>query len=211
MIAIIDYGIGNLNSISNAFKALNSNAIVTSDPSLIQKAKAIVLPGVGAFADGMKNLRNMNIINILNEMVIYRKIPFLGICLGMQLLAELSYEYGETEGLGWIKGTIDKIKPLESGYKVPHIGWNDVYLKIDDFVLFRGLGKSSTFYFVHSYHFIPDKTEEMCIAGITHYSIDMVTMVQKSNIFGAQFHPEKSQGAGLTLLNNFINYVNSNG
>lgn len=211
MIAIIDYGIGNLTSISNAFKALNSNAVVTSESSVIQNAEAIVLPGVGAFADGMKNLYNLNLIGILDDMVIKRKIPFLGICLGMQLLAEISYEYGETGGLGWIKGKIDRIKPFEPGYKVPHIGWNDVCLKKDDFVLFRELGKSSTFYFVHSYHFIPDKTENKCIAGITNYSIELVTMVQKENIFGVQFHPEKSQGAGLTLLNNFINYIKTNG
>lgn len=211
MIAIIDYGIGNLTSISNAFKALNGNAVVTSDPDLILKADALVLPGVGAFADGMKNLHNMNLTGVLNDMVIKRKIPFLGICLGMQLLAEISYEYGETGGLGWIKGKIDKIKFVESVYKVPHIGWNDVHLKADDFVLFQGLGKSSTFYFVHSYYFIPDKSEEDCIAGITHYSTDMVTMVQKNHIFGVQFHPEKSQGAGLTLLNNFINYIKTNG
>ncbi len=206
MIAIVDYGMGNLRSISNAFEALGENVTITQKPSDLFKAKAIVVPGVGAFGDGMANLQASGFVKVLNEEVLVKCKPFLGVCLGMQFLGEQGLEHGTHKGLGWIKGTVRKIEPKDEKTKVPHIGWNDVNL-VKSSVIFEGLGQHPSFYFVHSYFL--DVQEKDVISSTCWHGEPIVSSVQKYNIFGVQFHPEKSQKAGLKLLKNFIDFVKS--
>ncbi len=206
MITIIDYGMGNLQSIRNAFEVLGAEVLVTSDPKDLELATAIVLPGVGAFRDGMKNLQEKGFIPILNEQILKQKKMYLGICLGMQFLAKTSHEHGLHQGLGWIDGEVMLIRPESLSYKVPHIGWNEVKFsqKCD---LFKDLGERETFYFVHSYSLVPTDKEIEIITGTTWHGTEIIASVQKGNIFGVQFHPEKSQGAGLKILENFLGVV----
>jgi glutamine amidotransferase len=152
MIAIIDYGASNLRSVANAFKIIGCEAQITNVPADLEKASAIVLPGVGAFGDGMKMLRELNLITTLNEQVIGYQKPYLGICLGLQFLAKESVEYGIHKGLGWIDGIVQKIVTGEHRFRVPHIGWNEVNIQQDN-PLFRNIDATPVFYFVHSYHF----------------------------------------------------------
>ncbi len=206
MIAIIDYGMGNLKSICNAFEVLGANVFVTSDPKDLEQAEGIILPGVGAFRDGMKNLEERGFIAVLEEQVLKQKKPYLGICLGMQFLAKKSHEHGLHKGLGWIEGEVRLIEPENLKYKVPHIGWNEVLFKAEGF-LFKGLGDKETFYFVHSYGFVPTAAEKYIVRGTTWHGTEIVASVEKENILGVQFHPEKSQGAGLKILENFLHFV----
>ncbi len=210
MIAIIDYGMGNLQSIRNAFEVLGAEVFVTNDPNDLERATAIILPGVGAFRDGMRNLREKGFIPILQEQIIEQKKPYLGICLGMQFLAKRSHEHGLYEGLGWIDGEVTLIKPEKGGYKVPHVGWNEVQFK-RKCSLFNDLGEKETFYFVHSYSLVPTIDEQNIVLGTTWHGTEIVASIQKGNIFGVQFHPEKSQGAGLKILENFLQLVRQQG
>ena len=202
-VVIIDYNMGNLRSVQKAFEKVGCNAIISNDLSTIKNADKIVLPGVGAFKDGMKHLAELNLIEILNEETIINKKPFLGICLGMQLLSKISYENGQTDGLGWIDAEVIKFDftTLDKKLKIPHVGWNNTNYKNDN-KLFKKIPNNSDFYFVHSYHFC---TQEDVVTSTTDYGFDFVSSVNKDNIFAFQFHPEKSQTVGLKLIENFVN------
>ncbi len=209
MIAIIDYGMGNLKSVVNAFNAIGEPARITNQAEEIRKASAIVLPGVGAFEDGMKNLRKLGILPLLEEEILEKKKPYFGICLGMQFLAQESREGGERSheggghaGFGWIPGAVVQIQPSEKKYKVPHMGWNDLRMEKES-ILYAGLPEAPVFYFVHSFHLErTEENKEFITASCSHGAV-ITASIQKGNIFGVQFHPEKSQKAGLDLLKNF--------
>lgn len=201
MIAIVDYDMGNIRSLQNALNFLGTASVVTRDPRRLASADKIMLPGVGAFNLAMNNLKKYRLIPVLNDLVIEKKKKILGICLGMQLLAQTGKENGITSGLGWIRGMVKKMRGNPK-YKLPHIGFNSVIIQQKDNPLFRGIADGTDFYFVHSY--ILEAKEESDIAALTPYSEPFVSSVTKENIFGIQFHPEKSQSNGLTLLKNFI-------
>ena len=202
-IVIIDYNMGNLRSVQKAFEKVGCDAVITNNHKIIKNASKVVLPGVGAFKDGMKNLEELGLIDILNEEIIKNKKPFLGICLGMQLIASKSYENGETDGLGWVDAEVVKFDftDYDKKLKIPHVGWNNVSYKNNN-LLFDGIANNSDFYFVHSYYF---KTNVDIVTSTTDYGFDFVSSVNKNNIYAFQFHPEKSQTAGLKLIENFVN------
>jgi glutamine amidotransferase len=206
LIAIIDYEAGNLKSVYNAFEAIGHTATVTSDPVELKKAAAIVLPGVGAFGEGMEALRRKNVIDALNEEVLVKKKPYLGICLGMQFLAGESEEIGTHSGLAWLNSQVKRIQPDDVKFKIPHMGWNNVEIKKRN-PLFEKLEAEPVFYFVHSYYLdlMDDPTNS--ISSTCWHGATITASVQKQNIFGVQFHPEKSQQAGLHLLENFVNLI----
>lgn len=199
-IFIIDYGMGNLRSVANAFHALGYDAVITGKPDDLRKADKIVLPGVGAFGDAMNNLRRSGWVELLNEEVVSKGKPFLGICLGMQILATTGTEHGVHDGLNWIRGSVVRLQCESANLRIPHIGWNDVRLSKSD-GLYKGLGDPQAFYFVHSYAFVPDDRDT--ISGICDYGGDFVASVEKDSIYAVQFHPEKSHKIGLAVLNNF--------
>lgn len=223
-VVIIDYGMGNVGSVKNALTFLGQEAVVSLNPEDLERATHLILPGVGAFADGMKNLNSTGLVTVLESEVLKRRKPILGLCLGMQLLASAGEEGGLHKGLGWIKGRVQRFKVDGKLYKVPHVGWNDVYpvrsqtpgVSVDAGVhrtsngvyprdratLFQGV-KRPIFYFVHSYHLVPE--DKSIIAAETEYGGKFVAAVEKDNIFGLQFHPEKSQQEGLKVLENFLN------
>lgn len=201
-IAIVDYGMGNLLSVKRAFEKCGAKATVVDEPEKLDEAEKIVLPGVGAFADAMANLTNGGWIESLNRAVIDDKVPFLGICLGMQLLADKSYENGETKGLGYIHGEVKKLVPTIANERIPHVGWNDVYIK-SRHKIFNGIPDETNFYFVHSYHF--KTNDDKYIGTTTPYCGKFVSSVVNDNVVGVQFHPEKSQKAGFKIIKNFIN------
>jgi glutamine amidotransferase len=193
----------NLGSISNALAECGAeNVVVATDSKELADATHVVLPGVGAFSDGMYNIKKFGWIKSIQEVAINKKIPFLGICLGMQLLASKGYEGGETEGLGLVKGVVDRLKPTSKDERIPHVGWNEVY-PAQDSPLFENILHGTDYYFVHSYHF---KTEDKKnILATTPYCGRFVSCVTSGgNIFGTQFHPEKSQRPGFQLLKNFL-------
>ena len=201
-IKIIDYGMGNIQSVKNAFELFNSKVEIISDPSNIKNADGIILPGVGAFSNAVKNLRERKLIEPLKEAVINKKVPLLGICLGMQLLADKSEERGNNEGLSFISGEIRKI-PHKEGLRLPHIGWNEVTIKKKE-PLFKNIIDKGSFYFVHSYRF---ECDDEFVVATTDYGQKINAVVRKENIFGIQFHPERSQRKGLRILANFISYI----
>lgn len=203
-IDIIDYGMGNLQSVRNALERLGCNVQITNNPQSLGDADALILPGVGAFGEAMDNLRRLNLIEPLRCAVIQEQKPLLGICLGMQLLADSSEERGNYEGLSLISGRVRRI-PLSQGLRLPHIGWNGVSVR-QCAPLFEGIAEGGAFYFVHSYRFECDLAY---IAGVTGYGTDITAAVQKDRIFGVQFHPERSQRKGLYLLRNFVRFVES--
>ena len=205
-IVIIDYDMGNLQSLVNALHELGENAEIIQDPEKLRDSKAIILPGVGDFGDGMNNLREKGFLPILNDEIINKKKPYFGICLGMQFLAEKSFEYGEHDGFGWLKGNVERIKPNESQFKIPHIGWNNIDIHKETF-LFENV-ESPIFYFVHSFFLNVDEEDKDSIVSTVWHGQELTASVQKDNIVGTQFHPEKSQASGLILLKNFIDYVN---
>jgi len=196
MVAIIDYGLGNLASVEKSLNYLNIKNIVTDDEAVINKSSSILLPGVGSFAQGMKNLKEKKLDLILKKEVIDKKKKFLGICLGMQLIFEKGYEPVLTEGLGWIKGEVKKI--VSKSLRVPHLGWNNVSFSPNSF----DDNIDSNYYFIHSYHAIPDNIN--LIDSYFVYGEKMVASVKSDNIYATQFHPEKSQEAGLNLLKKFF-------
>ncbi len=218
MIAIVDYGMGNLRSVANAFRAIDKTIEISiiDSPHDLEKAEAIVLPGVGAFDEGMNNLREAGFLPALNREVQEKKKPFLGICLGMQFLSDKSEECrlfpsgerGFCHGLGWIHGTVREIETGDKKYKVPHMGWNDLQIK-QTTPLYENFPEAPVFYFVHSYHFEIAEQEKTAVSAVTHHGIAIVASVQKENIYGVQFHPEKSQRVGLQLLKNFVTIANS--
>lgn len=196
-IVIIDYGMGNLRSVQKAFEKIGFKATITNEHQLIKSATHIVLPGVGAFGDAMKNLNSLGLVEILNKEILENKKFFLGICLGMQLIAQKSYEFGEHKGLGWIDADVVHFK--ESNLKIPHVGWNNVNYA-NGSLLFENIPDGSDFYFVHSYYFDTSSTYAI---GYCNYGVDFVCAIQKENIFATQFHPEKSQTYGLQIIKNF--------
>lgn len=200
-ITIIDYGMGNLHSVSKKIKALGHTPIVTSDPKEILKAEKIILPGVGHFGKAMENLQKNGLIAVLNKVVLEDKKPILGICLGMQLMATKSEE-GNSKGLGWIEGEVIKFDVNNTlKYKVPHTGWNQIN-KTKESPLMIDIPDLAEFYFVHSYHW--KTTTKEFITNVTEYEYLFPSAVEKNNIFGVQYHPEKSHDNGNILLNNFI-------
>lgn len=206
MIAIINYGLGNLSSVKNALDVLGIESEITDDIKKIQAADKIILPGVGAFGYGMENLRKLGLIEVLNQEILEKKKPFLGICLGMQLICKKSYEEGEFEGLGWIDAKVirfdDKKMAQADGKKlpVPHVGWNSVKCNLACPVLSGGAA-DQTFYFVHSYY--PSVNDKNIVMGWCDYGIMFPAILQQDNIFAVQFHPEKSQVEGLEILKKF--------
>lgn len=199
MIAIIDYGVGNLRSVEKAFRFIGSEAAVSSNPDFILSADAVILPGVGAFADAMESLRRAQMVDVVKKAVESGK-PFLGICLGMQLLFDYSEEGGErVEGLGIFKGAIRQL-PQNMGLKVPHMGWNSIEIQKDS-PLFRNLPENPYVYFVHSYYLTAENKE--MVEATTRYGMEFDVAVAADNVFATQFHPEKSGEMGLTLLKNF--------
>ncbi len=196
MIAIIDYGMGNLRSVQKGFEKVGFPARVTADPGVVRKAEKVVLPGVGAFGDAMANLRNAGMLEVIHDTVKEGK-PFLGICLGLQLLFESSEEGGFHEGLKIFRG---QVKLLPPGLKVPHMGWNQIEIQKEDPIL-RDIPDSSAFYFVHSYYVAP--AEPGVTATFTEYGIKFTSIASSGNIYGIQFHPEKSSTLGLRILKNF--------
>lgn len=200
-VAIVDYGMCNLDSIARAVEECGGNPLITDEPKDLERAAHIILPGVGAFPDAMRNLRERSLDRVLNEQVLGSNIPFLGICLGMQLLASKGWEVEETEGLGWIPGEVLRLDPGGSRERVPHVGWNEVYPTRDS-PLFAGVRPGADFYFVHSFHVAASEPET--VLGRTPYCGDFVSAVQRDNVFAVQFHPEKSQKAGFQVLRNFL-------
>lgn len=201
MITIVDYKMGNLRSVQNALSFLGYESRVSGNPDEIADSGMLILPGVGSFREAMKNIRGAGLEDALNEAVLNKKRPILGICLGMQLLASEGTEDGITKGLDWIPGTVQRFQFNDPSIRLPHIGFNSVYFKKTAQNLSEGLSESADFYFVHSYHFV---CEDKYVAGETDYQRLFVSSVKRDNICGTQFHPEKSQFNGLRVLKNFI-------
>lgn len=198
MIGIIDYKMGNIGSIQNMLKRISVKSVISSKIELLNNCDKLILPGVGSFDQGMKNLKNHNFIRFLNDYVIKDKKPILGICLGMQLFADNSEE-GDLSGLGWIKGNVKKFNLRKDGLKVPHMGWNNIECKNSK--LFLNLPNEKRFYFVHSFFFECKNKEN--IISTTDYGINFASSINKQNIWGTQFHPEKSHICGMNLLKNY--------
>ncbi len=200
MIVIVDYGMGNVGSVKNALTLLGAEVVISNKKADIEQSTHIILPGVGAFGDGMRRLRESSAIGVLRREVLEKKKPFLGVCLGMQLLATKGDEGGIHEGLGWIPGNVRRFDIDENKFRVPHIGWNDVVCERES-SLFSDIS-SPVFYFVHSYIFVP--SDAATVTARCEYGEPFAAAVEMDNIRGVQFHPEKSQKSGLTLLCNFI-------
>ena len=199
-ICIIDYGLGNIASIFNAMKYIGTDPIVSDDPAIIKNSSHLILPGVGSFKKGMQELQNRGLDEILNLEVINNKKPILGICLGMQFFATTSSEGGVNKGLNWIEGDVIRINNNLINLRVPHIGWNDVKVTPTSRLLNNEIDTHC--YFVHSYHFNAENSKY--ITGKCSYGDDITAIVEKDNIYGVQFHPEKSHSTGLKILKNFI-------
>ncbi len=205
-VTIIDYSSGNISSVINSFNEVAKNKTtieVTSDLKKIKSSDKIVLPGQGSFKSCVDALNKISGLNdALNEFVTVNKKPLLGICVGLQMFADVGYEETETIGLGWISGKVSKIDNQNGKYKLPHIGWNQINI-LKDSKIFKEVENNSHMYFVHSYEFIPN--DNKVISATTDYSTKVVCSVEKENIFGTQFHPEKSDKIGLKIIDNFIN------
>ncbi|MGC4004764.1 MAG: imidazole glycerol phosphate synthase subunit HisH [Pirellulales bacterium] len=198
MLAIIDYQMGNLRSVQKGFERVGAAAVIVDDPEQLRKATKIVLPGVGAFGDAITELRKRNLVEPIKEAIAAGK-PFLGICLGLQMLFDVGYEGGRFEGLGVIPGEVKKFE-LPAEYKVPHMGWNRAVVRRPS-PLFKDVPDDEYFYFVHSYYVVPK--DENVIATGTDYGGEFCSSIRRDNLFATQFHPEKSQSRGLQLLKNF--------
>lgn len=192
---------GNIRSVKNALNYLGAEYKLIDTPEEIFESEKLILPGVGSFRKAMENMKKNKFLDPLNEVALKNKIPTLGICLGMQLMAEESEEDGLTKGLGWIKGSLKKIPVEKTGIKVPHVGFNDVVFEKKNKTLYKGLGDKADYYYVHSYMLNYDDCD--CVSGWTEYGEKLVASIEKDNIFGTQFHPEKSQSNGLIMLKNF--------
>ena len=205
-VIIVDYNSGNVSSVINSFKEVAKDKVnieVTSDLNKIKSSDKVVLPGQGSFKSCVNALNKIDgLSNSLNEFAISLKKPLLGICVGLQMFADIGYEETETRGLGWISGKVSKINNQNGKYKLPHIGWNQIKI-IKDSKIFKDIENNSHMYFVHSYEFIPDDKD--VISATTEYSSNIVCSIEKENIFGTQFHPEKSDKMGLKIIKNFLN------
>lgn len=201
-VGVVDCGIGNLRSVCNAFLAIGAEPELVRDPASLAAVDRIVLPGVGAFGDGIAALRAAGFPEVLREQVLGRGKPFLGICIGMQILARTGMEDGEHEGLGWIPGSVVRL-PQPPGLRVPHIGWNNVRIA-PGARLFAGLSDSPDFYFVHSYALARSPENEPFIAAWCDYGTEFPAAIERDNVFAVQFHPEKSQKSGIRVLRNFL-------
>ena len=205
-VIIVDYNSGNISSVINSFKEVAKDKVnieVTSDLNKIKSSDKVVLPGQGSFKSCVNALNKIDgLSNTLNEFAILLKKPLLGICVGLQMFADIGYEETETKGLGWISGKVSKINNQNGKYKLPHIGWNQIKI-IKDSKIFKDIENNSHMYFVHSYEFIPDDKD--VISATTEYSSNIVCSIEKENIFGTQFHPEKSDKIGLKIIKNFLN------
>jgi imidazole glycerol-phosphate synthase subunit HisH len=199
-VAVVDYGMGNLDSVARAFEECGADPVVATSREELERAAAIVLPGVGAFARGMQNLRSLGLEEVLHEQVLERGVPCIGLCLGMQLLLSHGEESGETSGLGWIDGSVERFRPVD-GERIPHVGWNEVE-PVRESPLFTGIEPGSDFYFVHSYYARP--ADEAVVLATTPYCGGFASVVGRGNVWGAQFHPEKSMRSGLRFLRNFL-------
>ncbi len=205
-VTIVDYNSGNISSVINSFKEVAKDKVnieVTADLNKINSSDKVVLPGQGSFkscVDALNKIKGLT--EALNEFAINDKKPLLGICVGLQMFADIGYEETETKGLGWISGKVSKIDNQNGKYKLPHIGWNQINL-VKQSKIFENIENNSHMYFVHSYEFIPE--DKNVISATTDYSSDIVCAVEKENIFGTQFHPEKSDKLGLKIIDNFIN------
>ncbi|MDA9653737.1 imidazole glycerol phosphate synthase subunit HisH [Candidatus Pelagibacter sp.] len=205
-VTVVDYNSGNISSVINSFKEVANDKVsieVTSDLNKIRSSDKVVLPGQGSFKSCIDALNKINgLTDILNEFATTNKKPLLGICVGLQMFADTGYEETETKGLGWIPGKVSKIDNQNGKLKLPHIGWNQINI-IKDSKIFKDIEDKSHMYFVHSYEFIPN--DKNVISATTDYSSNIVCSVEKENIFGTQFHPEKSDKMGLKIIDNFIN------
>ena len=205
-VTIVDYKSGNISSVINSFKEVAQDKVkieVTSDVSKIKSSDKIVLPGQGSFKGCVDALKSINgLVDSLNDFVMINKKPLLGICVGLQMFADVGYEETETKGLGWISGKVSKINNQNGKFKLPHIGWNEINIMKDSKIL-KDIKDKSHMYFVHSYEFVPN--DKNAILATTNYSSNHVCAVEIENIFGTQFHPEKSDKIGLKIINNFIN------
>ena len=205
-VTIVDYNSGNISSVINSFKEVAKDKVnieVTSDLDKIKSSDKVVLPGQGSFKSCVHALNNIKgLADSLNEFAINNKKPLLGICVGLQMFADIGYEETETKGLGWISGKVSKINNQNGTYKLPHIGWNEIEI-VKKSEIYKDVENKSHMYFVHSYEFIPE--DKNVISATTEYSSNIVCSVEKDNIFGTQFHPEKSDKTGLKIIDNFIN------
>ena len=205
-VTIVDYKSGNISSVINSFKEVAKDKVnieVTSDLNKIKSSDKVVLPGQGSFKSCVDALNNIEgLVDSLNEFAINNKKPLLGICVGLQMFADIGYEETETKGLGWMPGKVSKIDNQDGKYKLPHIGWNQINI-VKKSKMFKNIDNNSHMYFVHSYEFIPK--DKNVISAITDYSTKIVCAVEKENLFGTQFHPEKSDKIGLQIIENFIN------
>jgi glutamine amidotransferase len=201
MIALVDYGMGNLFSVQKAFRRLKTELVITSDKNSIQQADRIILPGVGHFGQAMFRLQQLDLIDVLSTQVLKENKPILGICLGMQLMADFSEE-GNVQGLGFIGGHVKRMRPtVPQLHRVPHVGWNTLSC-VADSVMNKGIKPEDEFYFVHAYQFCP--TNPLAVLHATDYHESFVSAVQQQQIVGVQYHPEKSHDCGLTILKNFL-------
>ena len=205
-ITIVDYNSGNISSVINSFKKVAKDKVnieVTSELGRIKSSDKVVLPGQGSFKSCVDSLNNIEgLVDTLNDFVINNKKPLLGICVGLQMFADVGYEEIKTKGLGWISGSVSKIDNQNGKFKLPHIGWNQINI-LKGGKIFKDIENNSHMYFVHSYEFIPE--DKNVISSTTDYSSNIVCSVEKENIFGTQFHPEKSDKIGLKLIDNFLN------
>ena len=205
-VTIVDYNSGNIRSVINSFKETavdNVKIEVTADLNKIKSSDKVVLPGQGSFKSCVEALNNINgLVETLNDFAINKKKPLLGICVGLQMFADVGYEEIETKGLGWISGKVSKIDNHNGKYKLPHIGWNQINI-LKESKIFKDIKNNSHMYFVHSYELVPE--DKKVISATTEYSSNIVCSIEKENIFGTQFHPEKSDKIGLKIINNFIN------
>lgn len=200
-IVIVDYSMGNLNSVQKKFIQLNANVVISSDPSVIALADKLILPGVGHFEKAVEIMHQKGLWDVLNKSVLIDKKPILGICLGMQLMTKFSEE-GNVNGLGWIDATVVRFQVQDTlKFKIPHMGWNQIEIKKES-SLMKGLTDQSEFYFVHSYHIKTD--DKTIVLNETNYETNFVSAFEKEHVFGVQYHPEKSHDSGKMLLNNFL-------
>jgi len=200
-IGIIDYGLGNLTSVEGAVRRVGFDCVISSDPSVLEKAEKLILPGVGAFGDGMRNLVERGLDEPLTDFVLNKAVPILGICLGFQLVAKESEEFGHHEGLGWVDATVQRLRPDDPELRVPHVGWNDL-IQCSASPLYEDVPDDALFYYVHSYRL--SAGDESLVVGEADYGGRFPAVIRKNNIHAVQFHPEKSQKHGLKMLENFL-------
>lgn len=201
-VVIVDYGLGNLRSVAGAVERVGYEPVISNEVDVLEKADKLILPGVGAFGDGMSNLNRLGLVGTLNRLVIEQKKPILGICLGFQLMARDSHEFGHHQGLNWIDASVIKIITDGNGLRVPHVGWNDLR-QIKKSVLFDKIPEDALFYYVHSFHARCDS--DAIVIGECEHGVRFTAAIQQENIYATQFHPEKSQLYGLTVLKNYLN------